>query len=314
MKNIFKTFMIALAAVSMFAACAEKQESTFDPYATNFVYLKAPLKSTYKATFSTAGTWKAKPDTVTNYMQIRCTKPAPQDIKVTVVVDESMVAAYNEANGTDYKFFSEMKLVQSEYVIRKGEYVSSDTLKTEILDFEPLKAGGTQNYIIPIKMTSTTAGKLSESNFFYVFIEAAELFGQMISDYNGTKIDRSGWSIMIDGTDVTKKLTDGSKYSDVYNISKNEINVDLGQVVDNLVNFGVEHYGSSYSCQTMMFEVSTDNATWKNLGTYDTYALANAILEVFDPVSAQYIRITGYDPMSSYYGWDIGELNFATLN
>jgi hypothetical protein len=42
--------------------------------------------------------------------------------------------------------------------------------------------------------------------------------------------------------------------------------------------------------------------------------MANAVLEVFDPVSARYVRFTGYQPMSSYYGWDIGEINIAAAN
>lgn len=314
MKNIFKSFLIVLAAVSMVTACVEKEESAMDPYATNFVYLKAPLASTYKATFSTAGNWKTQPDTLASYMQIRCTKPAPQDINVTVEIDESMVEAYNTAKGTDYKFFPGLELLQDSFVISKGEYVSADTLKTKITDFDALLAGGTQTYIVPVRMTKASAGTLSESNHFYIFYEAAELFGQMTGEYAGTKIDRSGWKIYIDGRDVTGTLTDGSKYSDVYYISENVINVDLGQVYDNLICFGVEHYGASYSCKYIQVEVSTDNVEFKDLGTYETYAMANAVLEVFDPVSARYVRFTGYEPMSSSYGWDIGEVNIAAAN
>ena len=314
MKNIFKSFMIALAAAALLSACAQKEESVLDPYATNFVYLKAPLASTFKATFSTAGNWKTQPDTLASYMQIRCTKPAPQDIKVSVEIDEAMVDAYNTAKGTDYKFFPGLELLQDSFVINKGEYVSADTLKTKITDFDALLAGGTQTYIVPVRMTKTSAGTLSESNHFYIFYEAAELFGQMSGEYAGTMLDRSGWKIYADGSDVTKKLTDGSKYSDIYSLSENVINVDLGQVYDNLICFGVEHYGSSYSCNFIQVEISTDNVEFRDLGTYETYAMANAVLEVFDPVSARYVRFTGYQPMSSYYGWDIGEVNVAAAN
>jgi hypothetical protein len=225
-----------------------------------------------------------------------------------------MVEAYNTAKGTDYKFFPGLELLQDSFVISKGEYVSADTLKTKITDFDALLAGGTQTYIVPVRMTKASAGTLSESNHFYIFYEAAELFGQMTGEYAGTNIDRSGWKIYVDGRDVTKTLTDGSKYSDVYGISENVINVDLGQVYDNLICFGVEHYGSSYSCNFIQVEISTDNVEFRDLGTYETYAMANAVLEVFDPVSARYVRFTGYQPMSSYYGWDIGEINIAAAN
>lgn len=314
MKNIIKSLILALAAAALFAGCAQKEEATFDPYATNFVYLKGS-NQVFKALFSTAGNWKSQPDTVVTLTQIRCTKPAPQDIKVTVKIDESMVEAYNAANGSDCKFFSNIELLQTQLEIKKGEYVSTDTLKMRITDFDAFLEGGTQTYVVPVKMTEASDGYLSESNCMYIVYDAAMLFGQVTGSYSGTKLDRSGWTVYVNEDNYTSTLTDGSKWSDVYMLfGTNTVTIDLGQVYSNLTCFGIEHYGASYGCRTMMFEISVDGADYKNLGTYDTYGLGSAVLEVFDPQEAQYVKITGYDPISSYYGWDIGEVNVATAN
>lgn len=321
MKNIIKSLMIGLAAVALLASCEDKKENVeLDPYATNFVYLKAPLSSTYRATFSTGGVWKTKPDSVMSFMQIRCTKPAPQDIEVSLEIDESMVETYNTANGTDFKFLSSLELLKDNLVIRKGDYLSADTLKVRITEYDSMLAGGTQKYVVPVRMTSASAGVLSESNSFYIFYDAAMMFAEIVTSYTGVKMDRSGWKIykdQIGGKDITSTLTDGSVYSDVYGSEYRGheivLYVDLGQVYDNITNIGVEAYGNygQYSATNMKVEVSVDNVEYKDLGTYYTYPISPAILDLFEPQTARYIRITGYDPQSSY-GWDIGEINVAT--
>ena len=318
MKNIFKSFMVAIAAVSMLAACADKVESTLDPYATNFVYLRAPIANSHKATFSTSGNWKSKPDSISSYIQILCTKPAPQDIKVNLEIDESMVETYNTANGTDYQLLSQVKLLQNELVIKRGNYLTTDTLKTVITDYAPIVEAGTQNYIVPIKITNTTSGVVSEQNHFYVFYQASMLFAQLRGDYTGTQLDRSGWKIYQGdfgtGKDVTSILADGDKYSDIYNIyNKTSFSVDLGQVYDNLVCFGLEHYGyySSYSCSELTVEISEDGKDFKSLGTYDAWDYGKAVLETFDPQRARYVKFTGDNFRNSYYGWDVAEINIS---
>lgn len=311
--------MIAFAAVALLDGCAQKEEATLDPYATNFVYLKAPLSSTYRALFSTGGTWKTQPDTVMSFMQARCTKPAPQDINISLEIDESMVETYNAANGTDYKFFAHVELLSEQLLIKKGEYISVDTLKTRITNFDSFLEAGTQKYIVPVRMTNASAGTLSESSSFYIFYDAVELFAQLTDTYSGVKMDRSGWKIYKDaigGKDITDMLTDGSLYTDVYGSEYRGheivLYVDLGQVYNNISCIGVEPYGNyaQYNALNTKVEISMDNVEYKDLGTYYTYTTAPAVLELFEPQEGRYIRITGYDPQSSY-GWDIGEINVS---
>ena len=318
MKNIFKSFLIVCAAVSFFSACNEGPVPPYkvaqvDPYATNFVYFKTHVNTSHGATFSTSGNWKKQPDTVAVYpVQFRCTKPAPQDLKVTVAFDESLVATYNAEHGTSYKFFPDVELLTADsYTIKKGEYIGLDTLRTKITNFDTFLEGGTQKYLLPVKLTSASAGQLSELAVFYIEYDAAMLFAQLRGDYTGTKLDRSGWTITADGSNVTSTLTDGSKYSDVYGMSDPVITVDLGQVYNNLQCFGVEHYSSGYTVRDLKVEISVDGKDYKSLGSYDAWDYANAVLEAFDPQTAKYVRFTGTGPKSSYYGWDVGEINIT---
>lgn len=318
MKNILKSFMIVCAAAFVFAACNEGPVPPYkvaqvDPYAINFVYFKTHVNTSIGATFSTSGNWKKQPDTVSVYpVQFRCTKPAPQDLKVTVAFDKALVDTYNAEHGTSYKFFPDVELLAADsYTIKKGEYVGLDTLRTKITNFDTFLEGGTQKYLVPVKLTSASAGQLSELAVFYIEYDAAMLFAQMRSDYTGTKLDRSGWTVTADGDDVTSTLTDGSKYSDVYNMSDPVIVVDLGQVYDNLQCFGVEHYSGSYTVRDLKVEISVDGKDYKSLGSYDAWDYGTAVLEAFDPQTARYVRFTGTDPKSSYYGWDVGEINIT---
>ena len=318
MKNILKSFMIVCAAAFVFAACDEGPVPPYkveqvDPYAINFVYFKTHVNTSFGATFSTSGNWKKQPDTVSVYpVQFRCTKPAPQDLKVTVAFDKSLVDTYNAEHGTSYKFFPDVELLAADsYTIKKGEYVGLDTLRTKITNFDTFLEGGTQKYLVPVKLTSTTAGQLSELAVFYIEYDAAMLFAQMRGDYTGTKLDRSGWTITVDGSNVTGTLTDGSKYSDVYGMSDPVIVVDLGQVYDNLQCYGVEHYGASYTVRDLKVEISVDGKDYKSLGSYDAWDYANAVLEAFDPQTARYVRFSCTDPKSAYYGWDVGEINIT---
>ena len=318
MKNILKSFMIVCAAAFVFAACNEGPVPPYkvaqvDPYAINFVYFKTHVNTSIGATFSTSGNWKKQPDTVSVYpVQFRCTKPAPQDLKVTVAFDKALVDTYNAEHGTSYKFFPDVELLAADsYTIKKGEYVGLDTLRTKITNFDTFIEGGTQKYLVPVKLTSASAGQLSELAVFYIEYDAAMLFAQMRSDYTGTKLDRSGWTVTADGDDVTSTLTDGSKYSDVYNMSDPVIVVDLGQVYDNLQCFGVEHYSGSYTVRDLKVEISVDGKDYKSLGSYDAWDYGTAVLEAFDPQTARYVRFTGTDPKSSYYGWDVGEINIT---
>ena len=150
----------------MFAACDKGPVPPYkveqeDPYAINFVYFKTQVSTKADALFSTSGNWVKQPDTLAVYpVQFRCTKPAPQDIVVTVEVDESLVETYNAANGTSYKFFSDLELIAADsYTIKKGEYMSVDTLKTRITNFDAFTEGGTQKYMVPVRLRHNTQAR-----------------------------------------------------------------------------------------------------------------------------------------------------------
>lgn len=312
--------MIGLAAVALLASCAEKEDASgVDPYATNFVYLNYPQATSFRATFSTQGIWKLKPEETQVFTPVYCTKPAKGDIKVSMKIDESLVAAYNEENGTEYKFLSEVKLASDKLVVKSGEYVSADSLKLIHTDYESIIEAGTSSYLVPVVITEVIgSGKLSESRprVVYFIYEAAELFAEVTNQYTGVQIeDRSGWKIYEDdfgGYDITSELTDGSIYSDGWWYAPITLCVDLGTVYDNITNVGIRWYAdyASYSSETIKVEVSVDNNEYKDLGTYDCGGISPAVLDVYDPQQARYLKITLGEP----YNWDtdVCEIYVAT--
>ena len=324
MKNILKSIVIALAAVPMFVGCTENEKSAVqDPYATNFVYLKSPDETNFRARFSTSGTWKQKPDSILATSPIYCTKPANGDIKVQVEIDEALVASYNEEHGTSYQLLSEVKLLTNELTVKSGSYVSVDSLTFVHTDYASIIEGGTAQYLVPVKLTGVKGnGKLTESrpSVFYFIFDAAMLFAEVTTSYTETKVsDRSAWVIKEDefgpnGYDITDELTDGSLYTDAYIYSGTVLCIDLGRVYENIADIGLESYYNEvgYMTSSMTVEVSEDNSQYTNLGQYSTNRLAPAVLNLFEPVDARYLKITV--GRANNYSNYIAEINIATKN
>ena len=320
MKNIIKSLMIGLAAVALSAGCTDKEEPTgTDPYATNFVYLSSPKATSFRATFSTQGVWKLKPEETQVFTPVYCTKPASGDIKVSMKIDESLVAKYNEENGTEYQFLPEVKLASDKLTIKSGEYVSVDSLKLVHTDYESIVSGGTAKYLVPIVVTEVAGtAVLTESrpSVFYFFYDAAMLFAEITNQYTGVKIeDRSGWKIYEDeigGYDLTSTLTDDSYYTDEWWYAPVVLYVDLGQIYENITNIGIRWYAdyASYSSDTIQVEVSDDNIEYKDLGTYNCGGVSPTVLDVYDPQQARYLKITLGEPYS--LSTDVCEIYVAT--
>lgn len=319
MKNIIKSFIVLSAAAVLFAACAEKEQPVgLDPYATNFVYMNAPKTDTYNASFTMTKEWKERPDSVQILSQIRCTKPAEEDIQITLTIDESMVAVYNEANGTDYKFLPEVKLVEDEFVIRKGEYISADTLKVEHTDVDTILEGESTMYLVPVKISSISgSGTISESNTMYVFYNATMLLAEVKNSYDaeGVKVsDRKAWKLKATGGygyTQAGYLTDGASWTDDWWYDPFVIDIDFGQTYTNIKSIGVDwYYGYAYCSSTIEVLLSTDGVNYTNTGIYSSVVTPSAVISFYEPQQASHVRLNFGAPASSYT--DIGEIYITT--
>lgn len=301
--------MIAFAAVALLAGCAQKEEGPVDPYSVNWLYFEAPLTNSFEAIFSKEfGFLDPFQEQQNIPFTIRTTKPAPTDSKITVSVDESLVAVYNEANGTDYQMLSGVQIAKSEVLLKKGEYLSIDTLRVTHLDHDDLMSAGDKTYLIPITVTDLPGSfEKSERAIFYLFYTVSETtaLGRVEKDYFGTQIDRSAWKVTYYGYDITSTVTADSGYQSTY--QGDEVFVDLGDMYD-VKCFGVEFdYSMSYAGKSYSLAYSEDGVTYTDAGEYfNDYYQLKLIVKFFRTLHCRYIKITIGEPYS--WGCDLDEL------
>lgn len=305
--------MIAFAAIALLAGCAQKEEATLDPYATNFVYLKAPGLNTFNALFTAAGGYvQPFEEEQQLVVEVRSTKAAPQDIKVTIDSDESLVAAYNEANGTDYELLTGIDVKDLNITLKKGEYVGADTLRIAHDLHEDLMEKGTKTYILPITITDFTGSLTkSEKATFYLFYNVTEVVGRVVKDYVGSEIDRSGWTVTHNGNDITRTATSSSGYRTIP--TGDEIILDLGAKYD-VKSLGVEFdWSISYAAKSVSLLYSEDGMTYTEAGEYlNEFTQLNLIVEFFDVIPCRYFKIVMGAPLS--YSCDLNQLRATTAN
>ena len=151
-KNLFYIGMFALCAIG-FAACDD--DETYDVYGDPFnrVYISDNSKA-YKIVQTPISTvsnvdfkWPAK-----------CSQKASGTIKATVVVDNSLIAAYNEEHGTVFEAMPAEAIVleNAEMTIPAGKMVVADTVHVKLTDdanvLSTLKSE--KGYIIPLRLVS----------------------------------------------------------------------------------------------------------------------------------------------------------------
>ena len=221
-------------------------------------------------------------------------------INATVAVDNSLIAAYNEANGTHYEALpaANLNLQFADVSIAAGE-VKSDVVKLSLTgDLTGLRAAG--GYLIPLKITSSTA--VSESNgVVYVFVEAVEqLFksGPTTADLAGLtrETNRDGWSAKDGNGSPVTNIFGQSSWS---GSSADPIIVDLGKEYEigaAALCSVYSNYGDYYRLRTATVHYSTDGVNFTGMGTAESgdfvwdgnYSVA--VLE--GTVKARYIKVS----------------------
>lgn len=290
--------MIGLAAVSLLASCAKEEATGTDPYATNWLYLEKPSTTAFSGTFTANNGWVVPFEEEQTISRVRCTKPAPQDVKVTLKIDESLVAVYNEAHGTDYELLTGVVLETNTLIIPKGEYISTETLKVvHNGDHQDLIENGTKTYLLPIAIASSTGSLTrSEQGITYLTYSASEVLGHVVQSYVGTEISKNAWTVTYDGTDITYTVK-GTGYKTIR--EGGEIILDLGDQY-NLKTFGVEFdYSMSYAGESYTLAYSEDGVTYTDAGEYfNEFNQLELIVEFYEVLSCRYIKVTMGAPLS----------------
>lgn len=170
MKNLTKyilSSMLVAASLPLTTACSDDEAT--DPYDINYVYIYSPTTTDNTLEYKGNGTFVTSIAEQAIINPVRCTKPAPQDITVNFTIDASLIESYNQENGTDYTLLQNVQLENSTLTIRKGEYISADSLKVKYTDMSEFQ-NGVEKYIVPISMTTASGGVMSQqSKVFLTF-------------------------------------------------------------------------------------------------------------------------------------------------
>lgn len=221
MKKFWKYLAISAIAVGAVPMVSCSDDDTVDPYTLNYCYVYQPYSSYAQLEYKANGEFLVDIANPLQVMPVRLTKPASRDLHITVGIDESLVAEYNEANGTDYKFLTGCSIINSLMNVRKGDYVSSkfveqgtvivdeegnETVATEMTlvnDSITVSFGdmsgfmtGESDYILPIVITNGDGTTISKSSRIFLTFSSTYKANKVVADYvTNVSIDpdEQGW-------------------------------------------------------------------------------------------------------------------------
>ncbi|HBK31886.1 MAG TPA: carbohydrate-binding protein [Porphyromonadaceae bacterium] len=314
-KNIFYAGLLVLGIIS-FTACSDEETYDFpgDPY--NRVYIpdnsgsykiiQTPISSISNLEFETI---------------LKCTQKASENIKATVEVDNSLIAAYNEEHGTHYEAIPAAALVIENAImnIPAGAMATTDTLRlTTTENKDIISTLKSQNgYLIPLRLTTTEGGDSRPStNVFSIYLTVTVTednvnHDAVEEDITGALVsDQTGWSATTNGrvntwNDPIETLFDGDM-STLCNISNSEdikldINMGKAYTFDAItLSYGYSWGGEygSLSEGTVIY-TSSDGISWQSAG--ETTNGTSKFCVFYAPVTSQYIRLVM--PVNNSFGY-----------
>lgn len=311
-KNI-KNWAVAASAVLIVSAVAPSCKSDDDSVETlmerNYpprVYVQGDRYSAPQIRYELKHSSEGVTGTTEGHFYVRLSRPVSEDVVVTLK-DSVDVADVADA----------FSLGSKEVTIKAGQ-LSSDE-QTVTLDASKLTSrDAIENYTITVKVDqikSAPQGVLLSTNqnlYTAVFAKGAKSENALVAgldDYDGVDFidsdDRaSKWKLInitegVEGANRPNVLLGGS--GDLATNNRGfSFTVDFGRTVTKLKGIYVSYFGTAYAPQNVRVEVSTDNATWTNLGelslkdnNYTNY------ISFKKAYAARYVRYTVLTPATS---------------
>lgn len=224
MKTLFKYLlmcMLPVVSLPLMTACGD-DEST-DPYDINYVYIYSPVSTDNTLEYKGNGTFLVEiaPECIVN--PVRCTKPAPTDLTIHLDVDPSLVDSYNKANGTNYTLLKSVQLENSTLHIKKGEYISADSLKVHYTDMTEFQ-NGAENFLLPIAITSIEGSgmSISENSRIYLTFTSIYKVNAITMDFSESmnlEYESGKFINLLERLDLGKILTSDWAADDDINVS-----------------------------------------------------------------------------------------------
>lgn len=200
MKKFWKYLAAAavIMSVTPLMSCDDDDDYSSSPgrpdYSKNRVYMLDPESDFATIAYKVSGEFINSLENPLTLTQIRCTRPAPEDVTVIAEIDPTLVDEYNQANGTDCAFMQGAKLVNTTYTIPRGEFLATEKLAVDLTDHSAL-VGSEKNLILPIAIKHVTGGLVisKTSRFFIVFDYQANELTIDTNNYIDVDVSESGW-------------------------------------------------------------------------------------------------------------------------
>lgn len=224
----------------------------------------------------------------------------------TLEVDNSLIAAYNEKNGTEYSALPENVLSSLQItpnVIAKGQTSSTADIKVSLPD--NVAQALDKAYIIPLRLKTTYGDKTyqEDNDVVYILIDVSEsLINDDATEVKGTAV--TGMTC-IEAVNLNKDAFATSNWSFLQQSDNASFVVDLG-ATKNVSSILI----SSSAMNNAKIELSADNSSWKVVGNTSEHSgpsvssgwYSYTAYVLYGAVSARYVRVT-MSLDTNYWGW-----------
>ena len=224
----------------------------------------------------------------------------------TLEVDNSLIAAYNEKNGTEYSALPENVLSSLQItpnVIAKGQTSSTADIKVSLPD--NVAQALDKAYIIPLRLKTTYGDKTyqEDNDVVYILINVSEsLINDDATEVKGTAV--TGMTC-IEAVNLNKDAFATSNWSFLQQSDNASFVVDLG-ATKNVSSILI----SSSAMNNAKIELSADNSSWTVVGNTSEHSgpsvgsgwYSYTAYVLYGAVSARYVRVT-MSLDTNYWGW-----------
>ncbi|WP_295730488.1 DUF1735 domain-containing protein [uncultured Muribaculum sp.] len=304
--NISLIGLVASAAI-LFTGCSDDEKMPDFPGNPNPIVFTGDNSATFKITQTPVSTIQ----TVEWSIGVKSNKAPKSDVRVTMGIDNSLIAAYNAEHKTNYQAVPAGVVVFENQVmtIPAGERESVEETKMKLTEDSELLASlnSTDGYLVPVTVTGVEGAQLAVSRSSVSYIALPIVFdnvqqGVGIEAATGTAVnDHTGWfcNTNIEGFDASTFVDgDPATYTTSYN-SDIELVVDMGREYnfDAIEACYQEPWGQKLIRGSLSegtdISISSDSKSWVTVGTVKsgTFKYGTQFVVLYAPIKARYIRL-----------------------
>ena len=257
-------------------------------------YLTIPTQEMTRKVVTVIEGWEETIKTIEASNAFQLTYAPYEEVRVNIAIDESKVAEYNAANGTDYVFKEDATLVSNALTIGTDGNNASFTIETG----DPTGIANDITYIIPVSVTSVdgAAVELKEGKTVYIIVKGVSReLSISSSGYSGELLDYPT-ACTVNGSTTGYygyqwvNVINNNKWDYDYLRSGSMMEIDFGQVV-NLSSFYIYHWSASYSADKLTMETSADGSKWNDWGEVSYQKASSYYVNMSTTEEVRYMRL-----------------------